>query len=274
MYDGMDYPEPGRVERRTVAGGESARAGRYWWDGAADAYQAEHGDFLGDVGFVWSPEGVDEADARLLGDVSGARVLEVGCGAGQCGRWLRAEGVREVVGFDLAWRQLQHSVRIDAQTGYRLPAVQADAQRMPFADRAFDVVFSAFGAFPFVPAAEAALAEAARVLKPGGRFVFSVTHPIRWCFPDDPTEHGLKVRQSYFDRRAYVEEDDEGRAIYVEHHHTLGDWLRGIVGAGLVPRDLVEPEWPEENDQVWGGWGPVRGRMIPGTAIFQAAKPE
>lgn len=273
MYDEMDYPAPGRVERRVVEGGESARAGRSWWDGAADAYQAEHGDFLRDVGFVWSPEGVDEADARLLGDVSGKRVLEIGCGAGQCGRWLRSQGVREVVGFDLARRQLQHSRRIDEQTEHRLPAVQADAQRMPFATDSFDVVFSAFGAFPFVPAAETALAEAGRVLRPGGRFVFSVTHPVRWCFPDDPTEHGMTVKQSYFDRRAYVEEDDGGRAVYVEHHHTVGDWLRGIVAAGLVLQDMVEPEWPEENDQVWGGWGPVRGRMIPGTAIFTAVKP-
>lgn len=273
MYDEMDYPAPGRVERRSVEGGESARAGRLWWDGAADAYQSEHGDFLRDVGFVWSPEGVDEADARLLGDVIGKRILEIGCGAGQCGRWLRAQGVREVVGFDLAWRQLQHSRRIDEQTGHRLPAVQADAQRMPFATDSFDVVFSAFGAFPFVPAAESALAEAARTLRPGGRFVFSVTHPIRWCFPDDPTEHGLIVQQSYFDRRAYVEEDEDGRAIYAEHHHTIGDWVRGITSAGLVLRDLVEPEWPEDNDQVWGGWGPVRGRLIPGTAVFSAVKP-
>lgn len=273
MYDEMDYPAPGRVERRAVAGPESARAGRLWWDGAADAYQAEHGDFLRDVGFIWSPEGVDEADARLLGDVSGKRILEVGCGAGQCGRWLRAEGVREVVGFDLARRQLQHSRRIDEQSGHRLPAVQADAQRMPFATGAFDVVFSAFGAFPFVPAAETALAEAGRVLRPGGRFVFSVTHPIRWCFPDDPSKRGMTVKQSYFDRRAYVEEDDAGRAVYVEHHHTVGDWLRGIVAAGLLLQDMVEPEWPEGNTQVWGGWGPVRGRMIPGTAIFSAVKP-
>src|SRR5690349_23010429 len=32
--------------------------------------------------------------------------------------------------------------------------------------------------------------EVARVLRPGGRWVFSVTHPVRWSFPDDPTEAG------------------------------------------------------------------------------------
>ena len=275
MYDDDGYPAPGRVERRVAGARESARAGRLWWDGAADAYQAEHGDFLGDVDFVWGPEGLTEAESRMLGEpeeLRDRRILEVGCGAGQCGRWLRAQGVREVVAFDLSYRQLQHSRRIDEDTGHTLTTVQADAQRLPFADSSFDVVFSSFGAFPFVPSADGALVESARVLRPGGRLVFSVTHPIRWSFPEDPSEHGFTVRHSYFDRRAYVEEDDDGNAIYVEHHHTVGDWVRGIARAGLVLRDMVEPEWPEGLDRVWGGWGPVRGRMIPGTAIFSADK--
>lgn len=275
MLEQSDYPWPGRVGRREVDAPESARAGRLWWDGAADAYQDEHGRFLGDAEFVWGPEGLTEQEARLLGEpegLVGARVLEVGCGAGQCGRWLRAQGVREVVGCDVSHRQLQHSRRIDRKTGHALSAVQADAQGLPFADAAFDVVFSSFGAFPFVPSAGRALEESARVLRPGGRLVFSVTHPVRWSFPDDPTEYGFTVNQSYFDRRPYVEEDDHGRAIYVEHHRTIGDWVREISVAGLSLVDLVEPEWLETNDQVWGGWGPVRGRMIPGTAIFSAVR--
>lgn len=262
------------VSRRPVGSDESARASRIWWDRSADEYQAEHGEFLRDA-FIWGPEGLDEAEARLLGDpvsLAGARALEVGCGAAWCSRWLRLQGVDRVVGVDVAARQLQHSVRIDAREGGRVPVAQADALRLPFADAAFDVVFSAFGGFPFVPDAAAAVAESARVLRPGGRLVFSVSHPIRWCFPDDPTERGLTVEQSYFDRRAYVEEDVQGRAVYVEHHHTMGDWVRAIAGAGLRLVDLVEPEWPEGNGQTWGGWSPLRGRVLPGTAIFAAEK--
>ncbi|MEU5673151.1 hypothetical protein ABZ749_22865, partial [Micromonospora sp. NPDC047753] len=66
-----------RVTRRRVGDAEARRANRGWWDTDADDYQAEHGAFLGDVDFVWCPEGLREADARLLGDVSGRRVLEV-----------------------------------------------------------------------------------------------------------------------------------------------------------------------------------------------------
>ncbi|GAA3729174.1 SAM-dependent methyltransferase [Spinactinospora alkalitolerans] len=277
MTDDLMHADVAQIARRPAGAEESARASRVWWEREADDYQAEHGGFLGDTGFVWGPEGLDEAAAHLLGDPAelvGARVLEVGCGAGQCGRWLRARGVAEVVGIDVSARQLQHSLRIDDATGRALAVAQADAQRLPFADGSFDLVCSAYGAFPFVPDAPAALREAARVLRPGGRLVFSVTHPIRWCFPDDPTEGGLTARDSYFDRRAYVEEDARGRAVYVEHHHTIGDWVAAIVGAGLRLTGLVEPEWPEDNEQVWGGWSPLRGRILPGTAVFLSERNE
>jgi SAM-dependent methyltransferase len=115
--------------------------------------------------------------------------------------------------------------------------------------------------------------EAARVLRPGGRFAFSTSHPIRWAFPDVPGEAGLTAHQSYFDTRAYAERDDRGRLTYVEHHRTMGQRIRDIVAAGLLLIDVVEPEWPERNADEWGGWSPLRGRVLPGTAIFVAEKP-
>ena len=57
------------------------------------------------------------------------------------------------------------------------------------------MVFCSFGALQFVADIADAIAEAARVLRPGGRFAFSVTHPTRWMFPDDPSEAGLVASQ-------------------------------------------------------------------------------
>lgn len=255
--------------RRDAGVTESARANRGWWDRNADEYQIEHGTFLGDDRFVWGPEGLDEAEAELLGppaELKGKAVLEIGAGAAQCARWLAAQGARPVA-LDLSHRQLQHALRI----GGSFPLVCADASALPFADASFDLACSAYGALPFVADPRLVLREVRRVLRPGGRFVFSVTHPIRWAFPDEPGPEGLTVSGSYFDRTPYVEqyiENGVGRAVYVEHHRTLGDRVRDIVASGFRLVDLVEPEWPAWNTSEWGGWSPLRGNLIPGTAIF------
>ena len=270
--DSRDHPPqtPVRAERRAVDEAESRRANGPDWDRDADDYQATHGEFLGDVGFVWGPEGLTEAEAEVLGDVEGRDVLEVGSGAGQCSRWVRAAGGRSF-GLDLSHRQLQHSRRIDAATDVAVPSVLATATALPFRDGSFDVVFSSFGALQFVADIDEAVAEAARVLRPGGRFAFSITHPTRWMFPDDPGEAGLVASQSYWDRTPYVEVDDaSGEVSYVEHHRTLGDWVGLLAGSGFVLTRLLEPEWPEHHERVWGGWSGVRGRVTPGTAILVA----
>ena len=285
------------VTRRGTDQAESARANKGWWDAEAVDYYAEHGAFLGDADLVWGPEGLREETARILAPADrlpGLRVLEIGGGAAQGGRWLAAQGA-VVVSTDLSTGMLAQGRRIDegradgiragqpsASPAHplpqhpqhpRLPLLACDAAALPFAQESFDLVMTAYGAVPFVADSAAVMREAARVLRPGGRFVFSTTHPIRWALPDVPGEAGLTVTSSYFDRSPYVEEDDQGRALYVEHHRTLGDRVREITAAGLRLVDLVEPEWPEDHKETWGGWSPLRGRLVPGTAIYVCERP-
>lgn len=258
--------------RRAVSAAEARAASRDWWDRDADAYQAEHGGFLGDVELVWCPEGLRESEAGLLGPVAGERVLEVGCGAAAGARWLARQGATPVA-IDLSAGMLRHARAAAERSGVHVPLVQADALALPFPDGCFDLAFTAFGAVPFVADSAALMREVARVLRPGGRWVFAVTHPMRWIFLDDPGEGGLVAVHSYFDRRPYVEtEQPTGRVRYVEQHRTLGDRVRELVAAGFVLTDLVEPEWPEGHERVWGQWSPLRGRLFPGTAIFVTRK--
>ena len=257
--------EAGYLDVPPSAGG--ARGPRRGGTPTPTEYLDEHGAFLGPADFCWCPEGLREKDARLLGDLSGRRVLEVGAGAAQCARWLVGEGV-DVVATDVSGGMLEAGARYDAATGRTTPLVQADARVLPFADASFDVAFTAFGALPFVPDADRVHAEVARVLRPGGRWVFAVTHPVRWAFPDDPGEAGLTATRSYFDRTPYAEIGESGSVLYAEYHRTLGDHVGELAAAGFVLDRLVEPEWPAGHDRTWGGWGPVRGARLPGTAIF------
>lgn len=260
------------IAHREVRAHEAVSANIAWWDADADDYHATHGEFLGDVDFRWCPEGLREADLHLLGDVRGKTVLEVGCGSAPCARWLEANGAHAVA-LDLSEGMLRHGRAANERSGIAVPLVRANAEQLPMASEAFDAACSAFGAVPFVASIDAVFTEVHRVLRPGAPWVFAVTHPMRWIFPDDPGPNGLTVTQPYFDRTPYVEIDDDGIATYVEYHRTLGDYVRALHGAGFVLENLIEPEWPEGHTRVWGQWSPLRGSLFPGTAIFCCRRP-
>ncbi|MCQ9353183.1 methyltransferase domain-containing protein [Corynebacterium sp. 153RC1] len=254
------FPAGASVGREDRRGRLAARANQNWWDSDAARYVSEHAHYLD--GFYWCPEMLSEKDARLLGNAAGKRILEVGCGQAACSAWLANELAgtgATVVGFDISRGMLGYAPPSEAVL------LQADAQALPFRDNAFDIAFSAFGALPFVPDVQAVMADIHRVLVPGGRWVFSVTHPMRWVFPDDPT--ALTASYSYFDTE-YVETSESGEILYAEYHRTFGEWIRTIRDSGFELLDVLEPTWPDDLTETWGQWSPQRGALFPGTAIF------
>lgn len=249
---------------------ESAISG-YWTRDAA-AYLSEHGDYLGDTDLLWCPEGVREGDAHYLGDVSGRDVLEVGCGAAQGARWVAAHG-GHVVGLDLSAGMVIEAQRLNAETGIAVPLVRADARVLPFAPASFDVVFTAYGAIPFVPDPARIFAEVARVLRPGGRWVFSTSHPFSWVFPDDADPGSLRVIRPYADPVPYEEFTSDGRLDYVDYQHTMATLVNGVIAAGLSIDEIIEPAWQSGMAHRWSHWSAERIARIPGTLIVRAHRP-
>lgn len=245
---------------------DAGRANARFWSGYAQEYLAEHGSALGEIRLLWCPEGLTEDEAHLLGDVAGARVLEVGCGAAQGARWVAAHG-GDVVATDIAPGMLAEARSLNRRTGVRVPLVEADARALPFADGAFDVAFTAYGAIPFVPDPERVFAEVSRVLRPGGRWVFSTCHPMRWVFADDPTVDGLRVVRRYFDAEPYTEGEEE--LEYAEFQHTVSDLVNGVLAAGMTVDQLLEPRWSPGNAHSWGAWSEERAPWVPGTVILR-----
>ena len=91
--------------------------------------------------------------------------------------------------------------------------------------------------------------------------------------PPRPCTSGTVPLTTSTASRRYRRVDTAGVPTYVEHHRTLGDRIRDVAAAGLVLDDLVEPEWPEGRETVWGQWSPLRGALFPGTAIFVCRRP-
>jgi ubiquinone/menaquinone biosynthesis C-methylase UbiE len=124
---------------------------------------------------------IGDTRARLCGQARG-RTLEVAIGTG-LNLGLYPEDV-ELTGVDLSGGMLEMAGARAAGAHHRVALVQGDAQRLPFADAAFDTIVCTL-ALCAIPDQAAAVAEMHRVLAPGGRLLL-VDHieytrvPMRW----------------------------------------------------------------------------------------------
>jgi|SRR5215472_9473989 len=150
------------------------------------------------------------------------RVLEIAAGTGVVTRALAATLPErtEIVGTDLNQAMLDHARTI----GTRRPVVwrQADAMKLPFADAEFDAVVSQFGVM-FFPDKGKAFAEARRVIKPGGVYLFNVwdriednefadaiTQALASVFPDDPPRFMARTPHGYHDKASIARDLAQG----------------------------------------------------------------
>ena len=196
----------------------------------------------------------------LLGDLSDARVLDLGCGAATYGTRLAARGAR-VVGVDLSATMLELARERARTSGVALELLAADIGKpLPFADAHFDLVFTAT-ALHYVLDLRAVMREVARLLRPHGRLLASVLHPMSTSrFPvrdggnASPDEWGARARwpARYFaaaPRRietpwlAFGEVADEGRHLDC-FHHTVSDYFTALESAGLQLMQVREPAPP------------------------------
>ena len=183
---------------------------------------------------VWGLFAVPEGDVGVLGDVRGLDVVELACGTAYFSAWLARAGANPVA-VDLSAEQLTTAQRLQDQVGPVFPLVQADAERVPLAGAAFDLVVSEHGAAAWCDP-ERWLPEAARLLRPGGRLVFLTnSHLSALCVPAEEGVAGEALVRGQ--REAYRVRWPGGG---IEFHPSHGDWVRLLRSAGFVVEAMHE----------------------------------
>ena len=216
-----------------------------WWD-----------EKIGDEGDLWHRTLIDPPLLHLVGEVGGARLLDLACGNGYLSRRFARQGAI-VTGVDANAPLIEQVRKREEQELLGITYYVADAAHLEMLDDgAYDVVVCNMALMDIEDAA-GAIQEVARVLRPKGRFVASLSHP---CF-DKVNTSGWAIEQIYpittiwrkmsHYREIVIDElpwlQVHGQTVYtLSHHRPLSWYFRSLRAAGMVVASLEEPEPTEE----------------------------
>jgi SAM-dependent methyltransferase len=183
-----------------------------------------------------------------VGHLAGSsRILDLGCGEGQVARAAAAAGPAgvAVAGVEPAWAQVRAAVGRGGGVGY----VRGRGEALPFPDGAFDAVVTCL-VLEHTDDLDAILAEVARVLEPGGRFVLFTNHPLfqtpgsGWIDDQvlDPPEQYWRVGE-YLTEVVTLEQVD-ANVVLPFAHRTLSTYVNALARAGLLVHHMDEPAPP------------------------------
>jgi SAM-dependent methyltransferase len=173
----------------------------------------------------------------------GRRTLDLGCGEGRLSRDLKALG-HSVVAVDASPAMTAAARTADPE----LEVALADAADLPLDDSSFDLVV-AFMSLQDIGRFERAIAEAGRVLEPGGRLCLAVVHPFNSAGRFEGEEEGspFVVRGSYLSRFFYEDRiEREGLEMtFVSEHRPIEAYVEALADAGLLVERLRETDVPD-----------------------------
>ncbi len=228
------------------------------WDEAA----VEFASFFADGGERYHTYIINPCLLELLGDVEGKTVLDLACGEGHFARHLAeaTDGRARIVGVDASETMIRIAQERSAAYGEALTFQLGDASDLrDLSPRSFDVAVCNMALMDIQDAAQA-ISEVARVLRPGGAFVFSILHPCfftpgsGWLRDDDGNVVGWRVSQ-YYSQLAWKMTVKKVMASQTYmFHRPLQDYVRALRENGFVIVDLREPVPSAELIERWPRW--------------------
>jgi ubiquinone/menaquinone biosynthesis C-methylase UbiE len=209
-------------------------------------------DYISDAGGDVQRHIVIPALLDLIGPISGKHVLDLYCGAGYLSRRLASYGAL-VTAIDNSAKLIDIAWDIDSREKHGINYSVSDPIDMAgIDDSAFDDIVCNMGLMLTNDLA-GTIAELARLVKMGGRFIFTVLHPC-FCMPDavwcrrEDGEYSFKAVDNYFSERWFVSDlvpalRSNGRRY---RHRTLSTYVNALGARGFNVRRIVEPRPSEK----------------------------
>lgn len=190
-----------------------------------------------------------------LGDLTGKNVLCIGCGSGVDANWLLQNGATSVTGIDIS----KELIAIGQSQFPELSLHVMDMEKLDLPDNTFDTACSSL-AIHYIDDMTTALKEVRRVLKPGGRYVFSCGHPLDTAIErteDEKAKHRIIGRTVVKETNEQIIHGDylvadtsgtkniDGNLGDMEvriYHRTFGVMIEQIVASGFTIEKLIEPQ--------------------------------
>lgn len=235
---GADVPPVNEVRLSIdlTASRSHIQANREHWDGQADGYAiAGEKSWAGEP--AWGIFGIPDAEVGILPDVADRDVVELGCGTAYVSAWCARAGARSVIGIDNSPNQLTTAKRLQSEHRLNVPLIWGDAEHLPLAEASFDVAISEYGAAIWCDP-HLWIAEAARVLRPGGTLVFLGNSVLAVLAANDfegetATNELLRPQRGLH----HLEWPDTDAS---EFHVSHGDMIKILRRNGFEVLDLIE----------------------------------
>jgi SAM-dependent methyltransferase len=198
--------------------------------------------FTGGADAEYDEQILPMAAQHLAGSAS---VIDIGCGEGQISRLAAGlPGVERVVGVDPTGAQLEVARARGGPVAYE----RAEATSLPFPAASFDAAIACL-VFEHIDDADAAIAEVGRVLRPGGRFLFFLNHPLLQA-PGSGWIDDRILDEQYWRIGPYLVEDktleEVDKDVWIPFiHRPLSRYVNALVGAGLHITRMDEPAPPQ-----------------------------
>ncbi len=179
---------------------------------------------------------------EMLPGFQGKTMLDLGCGYGWHCRYAIEQGAVSVTGIDISGKMLQKAKEINQPDGITYKQIALEDAEFP--DEIFDIVFSSL-TLHYIASYQALISKVSRWLKPGGRFVFSVEHPVFTAEGRQDWIYDQAGNRLHWPVDGYFSEGKRNTLFLGEevlkYHRTVSTYLDVLLKAGFTIIEVKEP---------------------------------